>query len=529
MKRSRTFCIEQRSCCSPIKICVDELEIVTSCDQDDNKVVELGGTSATEVTSVLTISYEDGANAFNETHPVTWTDSGPMPQSFIIAPTVTKVLCLLTFENTCMPFQRLLTFQDCVCPLVPFDTLYSPSDVVLQTRYISKTVTNQIAIFSGSFAPTPDAIGISDPSVGLFSNAGLFLGLTPLDIPPPLVVNTNVFMGMIVDVSNRYLSYGFTLDSDSGFYYMFIMRHLADGTLDPGFNLNGYHIGTVPITVATDATIAPSGEIYVGGVGDFIGPLPQRAVVWKFTDAGLLDTANFNSPLGYKIFTEEEVATSSIKFHAGTLLVGGSAFVLSVLLDGTGLDLAYAGGTGYATLPNKQILHMDVASTGQTYVVGRDDSGIAFISSLSVTGLLEEELIFNDFPIGDFLAVDIDALDRPVVGGAVGDSEINSFGIVLRFTADLVPDISFRPNGYLTILNQLFFTVAADECRILAGGIHVLGEAPQQFFGYVDEPLAPPILLKTENSVSKKGVINTRIVDSLFQNSKKKMSTKIIG
>lgn len=85
----------------------------------------------------------------------------------------------------------------------------------------------------------------------------------------------------------------------SGSMYLVVWRYNVDGTLDTSFNSQGYVVyNSGNDDRGRNLIVNGSGNIFVTG-----GSWDQYDMkVWKFTSSGVLDTVNFNPPNGYVMF-----------------------------------------------------------------------------------------------------------------------------------------------------------------------------------------------------------------------------------
>lgn len=237
-------------------------------------------------------------------------------------------------------------------------------------------------------------------------------------------------------------------------------RLTASGSRDATFN------GTGSLTRGTPATVperprgnaivcAPNGDILVGGAID------ARMAVWRFSSAGVSDTAGFASPAGFiappvpSALTGHSAVVSALLLDpAARILVGVDIYTEHdvLRLSGAGaVDPTWASsGTWTAPVDAYSVSALARDAAGRILVAGSIQSNVGYVSRLSPDGAIDASFgTSGRAAIPGALAVaamTLDSKGRIVIGGQSGTGASAQIGVA-RLTEDGAPDLAFGAAG----------------------------------------------------------------------------------
>jgi uncharacterized delta-60 repeat protein len=321
--------------------------------------------------------------------------------------------------------------------------------------------------------------GTLDSSFGSGGVFSLDLGYYP-DIGADVAIQSD---GKIVVAGSTF--------SGLGDWYFLVLRLNQDGTLDPTFSGDGYHIFEFGDDSQAHAlAIQDDGGIVVAGeTANTTG-----MAVARLTPAGTLDTTFATTGMAIFDFTLGDDAAWDLAIQddgrilvAGTAAVGGGAVVavLRLLSDGS-LDASFgSGGGGAAALDfgvTSEGRGLALQSDGKIVVAGFTDTGSAVaVGRLTADGLLDTTFDADGMLVRDFgggvdqgldVAVQLDG--KIVVAGGAESSGVEN-GVVMRFDSDGGPDLGFGVNAASTLgfgFDSVYSAVALQpgDGRIIGAG-----------------------------------------------------------
>ena len=275
-----------------------------------------------------------------------------------------------------------------------FGTVGSTLTPVSQSDFIgqSTVLASDKVVVIGTTQQTGPAILLAQyTSTGALDTASFNSGGSMPGTQTLLVGTESDGNALAIDGSGNILAAGLAVQTQTN---MLLARYTSAGALDTTFNSP---TGYVTLSIGTGASasavaiqnIPTSGNIILAGTA-IINELPNFAIA-RFTSAGVLDTANFNSPNGY-VTTQVGVISyiqSMVIDSSGNIVVLGNVddqitlarYTPNGTLDGT-------FGTGGIFQPN-----IGLYAIGYDLILDASGNILASGSAISATGVTQALLI----------------------------------------------------------------------------------------------------------------------------------------
>lgn len=208
---------------------------------------------------------------------------------------------------------------------------------------------------------------------------------------------------MTVDASNNIIAAGFAYQSQTN---MIVARFTSTGLTDTSFNGIGYNTLSIGTGATTTGVALQGSNIIVAG-NAIVNGLSNFAIA-RFTSAGALDTANFNSPNGYV-----------------TTQAGIDSTIVSVMIDAS----------------NRIIV---VGNVDNKITIARYTSTGVLDASFGTGGIFQPALGVSAIAYNAFLQ----GTDVVVVGTAYSSNTIQSLIVRCTTTPTVALDTTFNGTGY---------------------------------------------------------------------------------
>jgi uncharacterized delta-60 repeat protein len=335
-------------------------------------------------------------------------------------------------------------------------------------------------------------------------------GLVTTDVNPSR--NDLAFAVVLQPADGKIIAVGNTFTTTAS---IVAIRYKADGTLDPTFGSGGITVTSLPSADASAfaATLQADGKLLVAGRSSSSSG-STGFLLLRYTASGALDTAGFNSPLGYVITpipSGTETGANAVALSGGNILVaghskiGGKFAIAFAQYTSTGaLDTTtgFGGGTGIVTTQigsgDADAAALAVQSDGKIVAAGLAGNVVTDIWDVALlrynaNGSLDTDpttgfgggtgIVTTDIGSSSNYAnaVAIQGDGRIVV---VGNAFSNPFAdtsdiAVLRYNTDGTLDTAGfgSPNGYVTTNVGAFDNGFAVAVQPLDGKIVVAGNA----------------------------------------------------